>query len=273
MSWAANTSARTAGTWLFAPGNRPQRFVKAWSSGADLVVLDLEDAVPATEKDQARDEVSSVDPGAARLIVRVNAVGTPWHDDDLAALAGRDVVVMLPKAEATADVAATMNRLGPRAAVIPLVETARGVQRSWQLAEAPGVVRLALGHLDLATQLGIDPSDRTALLFARSTLVAASAGVGLAGPVDGVTTALRDDAVLKADVTHARSLGFEGKLLIHPAQIAASAAALRPPPDDVAWARTVLASTDTDGVRQLDGAMVDAPVVARAQRILARASE
>jgi citrate lyase subunit beta/citryl-CoA lyase len=275
--------AETARTWLFVPGGRPERFAKAAAAGADVVVLDLEDAVAPAHKDTAREHVTTWlagadSPSAIRpCAVRVNAAGTTWHDDDLAALASlgadRPCLVMLAKAEDPEVVAEVVQALPDGSVVVALVETALGIARAADLARVTGVARLALGTYDLAAQLGVDPDHAPALAGARGNLVLASAVGGLAGPVDGVTGDVRDHDRLTADVTAAAALGFAGKLCIHPAQVAPTAAALAPRPEEVAWADRVLAAVaesgdGTDaGVVLVDGRMVDAPVVTRARRI------
>lgn len=264
----------TARTLLFVPGNRPDRFAKAVAAGADLVVIDLEDAVPPADKASAREAVVEwLRPGSPRVAVRVNAATSPHHEADLAALAGRPglAAVVLPMADDPTVLSTMYERLGPAVALLPLVETARGLARVTDLATAPGVVRLAFGHLDFAADLDAAP-DPEAMLLARSTLVLASRVAGLPGPVDGVTTDLTDLSVTRADAQRARRLGFTGKLCVHPRQVAVVHDAFRPEPDQVAWARRVVAA-DTGGAGVVDGAMVDAPVVARARAILARAGE
>ncbi|KQZ75736.1 MULTISPECIES: HpcH/HpaI aldolase/citrate lyase family protein [unclassified Nocardioides] len=265
-----------ARTLLFVPGDRPDRFDKAAAAGADLVVLDLEDAVAPDAKDRARDDVVSwLRTTTTAAAVRVNAHGTPWHDADLAALSellasGVACTVMLPKAQDPAAVAATVASLGDGAQVVALLETARGVLRAEPIAAVPGVVRLALGTYDLATELGVDPEDVAAMASARGALVLASAAAGLAGPVDGVTGDVRDADRLVADVRRAAALGFAGKLCIHPAQVAPTAATFAPDATEVAWAQRVVTAAEAagDGVLLVDGRMVDLPVVDRARRIL-----
>ncbi|MET8520633.1 CoA ester lyase [Nocardioides sp. NPDC004968] len=263
--------AGAARTWLFVPGDRPERFAKAAAAGPDVVVVDLEDAVAPAHKDAARAHVTDWLPRAGVTVaVRINAAGTTWHDADvaaLAALAGPSLVV-LPKADSPATVADVLAALPDGSAVVALVETALGVARAIDLARSPGVVRLAFGSYDLAAELGVDPDHAPALAPARGNLVLASAVGGLAGPIDGVTGDVRDHERLTADVTAAAALGFAGKLCIHPGQVAPAAAALAPSPDEVAWAERVLADATEDGVALVDGRMVDAPVVARARRIV-----
>ncbi|WP_299577143.1 CoA ester lyase [uncultured Williamsia sp.] len=261
-------AAQTARTMLFVPGSRPDRFAKASAAGADLVVLDLEDAVAESDKVAARAACVDWLRAGNAAAVRVNAPTTGQWTDDVAALADLGAVVMMPKASDPGVVAG----LAARTPVIALVETAAGVAEARAIAAVPGVVRIALGHLDLCVELGVDPDDREALLVVRSSLVLAAAAAGSAPPVDGVTTSLRDVERLRSDVDHARRLGFAGKLCIHPAQVDTVHAAWAPSAEQVAWAREVLASVDDSaGAAAVGGAMVDPPVLARARHILAAA--
>jgi citrate lyase subunit beta / citryl-CoA lyase len=264
-----------ARTLLFVPGDQPGRFAKAVASGADLVIMDLEDAVDAQSKDQARAEVAAgLDAGVA-LGVRINAVGTPWHDDDVAMVGSRECVVVLPKAEKPQSVAAVAGALGATSAILALVETAAGILNTPSIALEPKVARLALGSFDLADELGVSPDDRDALAASRGQLVLASAAAGIAPPVDGVTGSVDDEDALTADLTFAWRLGFTGKLCIHPRQVTLSARKLSPSPGEVAWAEKVMSaatSGESGAVVVVDGQMVDRPVVRRAARILARVS-
>ncbi|MCF8588920.1 HpcH/HpaI aldolase/citrate lyase family protein [Gordonia liuliyuniae] len=273
------TAAATASTLLFVPGDRPNRFDKAAGAGADLVVLDLEDAVGADAKPAARRNIAE---WAARnaCAVRVNGARTEWFHDDLRSLVGTGAAVMLPEAENLADLAMISDVLGIDTAVIALIESARGVLNAAALAAAPNVVRLGVGTFDLAAQLGIDPLDTEALLPTRGALVLASAAARLAGPVDGVTAAIDDPDRLAADTTYARRLGFTGKLCIHPRQLAPVASSFAPSDDQLAWAQRIVDAFDapagsttagsSPAVAQVDGEMVDKPVVDRARAILAR---
>jgi citrate lyase subunit beta/citryl-CoA lyase len=247
-----------ATTFLFVPGDRPERFGKAAAAGADVVILDLEDAVAPAAKDSAR---AAVGEWLERhdAMVRINPPGTPWFEADAELVAARGVPVVVPKAENPGVLA------GFREAVA-LVETARGVERAGELAAVASVTRLAFGHVDLAAELGVAPEDREPFAYARSRLVIASAAAGLAPPVDGVTTDLRDDARLEADVRYARRLGFGGKLCVRPRQVAPVRAGFAPTEAELDWARRVV--TAGDPVSLVDGRMVDKPVLARARRIL-----
>ncbi|GAC80981.1 citrate lyase subunit beta / citryl-CoA lyase [Gordonia malaquae] len=255
-------SAATASTLLFVPGDRPDRFDKAAAAGADLVVLDLEDAVSADAKDAARANVAAW--AAHRpCAVRINSADTRWFRADLDALSAKDVTIMIPKAEDPAVLA------GIGGNVIALIETARGVLNAPAIASVPGVVRLAVGTFDLAAELGVDPTDTEALLPTRGALVLASAAAGLPGPIDGVTAAIDEPDRIIADTTYARRLGFAGKLCIHPRQLRPAAAALRPTEAQIGWARRIVEAS-SGAVAQVDGEMVDKPVVDRAHAILAR---
>jgi citrate lyase subunit beta/citryl-CoA lyase len=262
-------------TYLFVPGDHPQRFAKVLASGADAVVLDLEDAVAAPGKAAARSAVAqALAADASRFVVRINDQSAPWFADDLALLAACGApAVMLPKAECAADIE-RVRRACPDIAVLALVETARGVVAADALAAAPGVQRLVFGTIDFALDLdlGGDLAPTIGLDHAASRLALASRAAAIAAPVAGVTVALDDEALLLADLARARAHGFAAKLCIHPRQVAVIHAALAPSATELTWAERVLAAADAAGgaAVQLDGRMVDRPVIERARRLLAR---
>lgn len=265
-------SLTTARTLLFVPGDRPDWFAKARAAGADVVVLDLEDAVAAPRKDAARAQVHGWFAAGGTGIVRVNGAGTRWHEADLDLAAGLRIPVLLPGAEDPDDVARVVAALRG-APVVALVETAAGVLAAPAVCAVDGVVRAGFGNVDLAAQLGVDPADRTALTHARQSLVLAAAAAGTAPPLDGVTTAIADDEALRDDLRHAVRTGFTGKLCIHPRQVATARDAFAPTPDQVEWARRVLAAAPDGAAAAVEGHMVDAPVLARARRLLAQSAE
>lgn len=262
--------AAWATTLLFVPGTMPERFAKAAGSGADLVICDLEDAVRAGEKDYARSSVVGWLAADGRGAVRINAPGTEPHDADVAALRG--VVgleaVVVPMAEDPADLHWLVERL-PGVPVLALIETAKGVRAAAEIAAVAGVVRVGVGHLDLAADLGCDPDDAL-IAHARHEILLAVRTADSPAPVDGVTPDVRDFDRVAADARRAAASGFGGKLCVHPAQVEQVKQAFRPAPDIVAWAQTVVTAV-ADGVGVVDGQMVDAPVLARAQAVLARA--
>jgi citrate lyase subunit beta / citryl-CoA lyase len=266
-------------TYLFVPGNRPDRFGKALTSGADAVVLDLEDAVAADAKDAARETVrawavDATPADRARVVVRTNDLGSPHAARDLAAVADAALTaVMLPKTESADDVA-TVRSAAPDVVVLALVESARGLAAVEEIAAAPGVVRLVFGTLDYALDLDLELEDASdGLSYAAGRLAVASRCAGIATPVGGVTPQLGDEARLLADLAWSRRHGFGAKLCIHPAQVAAIHAALAPTTQAVERARRVLeADAGSPGAAQLDGRMIDRPVVLAARRTLARAA-
>jgi citrate lyase subunit beta/citryl-CoA lyase len=249
---------------LFVPANRPDRFCKAAQSGTDAVILDLEDAVSAAEKDAAR-EALNLGFTELPIIIRINAVDTRQHDADVAAVSRlRPSAVMLPKAEDPERVAAFARRLND-IAIIALVETAEGIACARQIAVTSGVVRLAFGSVDYCADLACEHL-REVLLPVRAELVLASRLAGIAAPIDGVTVQLDDLSISEGDAIHARTLGMSGKLCIHPKQIDTVKQAFAPSNAEIEWAYRVLRSGD--GAIAVDGAMVDEPVRIRARAIL-----
>jgi citrate lyase subunit beta / citryl-CoA lyase len=259
----------TARSLLFVPGSRPDRFVKAADSGADLVVIDLEDAVaPAGKAEARRHAVAWLAEHAWG--VRINPPGTEWFAEDLDAIARHRCVVMVPKAESAEQLADICGRLAPGSAVVALVETAAGVLQAEAVAAVDGVDRLAFGNFDLAAQLGVSPDDRDAMATARGTLVLASTAAGIAPPFDGVSGDVRDDEGLRVDLAASVRLGFSGKLCIHPRQVDVVHHVLAPAEEEIAWADRIVRAAGDGGVAVVDGQMVDKPVVDRARRILER---
>ncbi|MFX0545071.1 HpcH/HpaI aldolase/citrate lyase family protein [Roseovarius sp. S1116L3] len=253
---------------LFVPADRPERIAKAAGAGADAVIVDLEDAVAAEAREAARAGLAEALKGVeAPLILRINAAGTPWHKDDLAAAAALPLsAVMLAKAE-TGESCAHVGR-ATGLPVIALVETARGIANLGEIAEA--TARMAFGSIDYAADLGMGHT-RQSLLSARAALVLAARLAEQPAPLDGVTTATRDEALIEEDCRHAAEMGMGGKLIIHPAQITAARRGFAPSEDEVTWAGRVLEAATGGAAVQMDGAMIDAPVIARARQIIARA--
>lgn len=261
----------SARSLLFVPGDRPERFAKAAASGADIVVLDLEDAVAPDAREAALAHVLAWLADGNSAAVRVNGVGTPTHDAEVAALAGTGAAVMLPKSDSAAAMTGVVARLSGEP-VIALVETAVGVRDVAAIAAVDGVARLALGTVDLAAELGVDHASYAAMAYSRGRLVVAAAAAGLPGPIDGVTVRLDDPTGLEADLAMSADLGHTAKLCIHPRQVETVNTAFTPSEDEIAWAHRIVdaMATGGGGVVVVDGAMVDAPVLARARRLLSR---
>ncbi|CAB3923317.1 HpcH/HpaI aldolase/citrate lyase family protein [Achromobacter anxifer] len=264
---------------LFVPASRPERIPKALAAGADAVIVDLEDAVEHLAKASAREALCDflgTNPGV-RLWVRINDASTSWHDDDLKACRGKPGVagVLLPKAESLAQVRHVVQA-GLR--VIPLLETAQGILNIAEVAATPGVERLAFGSLDYGLDMGLTPDTpgaETVLDQARVQVLLHSRAAGLAPALDGVFPGVQEQAGLAQAAGRAQQMGFGGMLCIHPTQVPVIHAAFVPAPQELAWARRVIAThRDTSaGTFMLDGKMVDAPVIARARLVLAQAGE
>jgi len=259
-------------SYLFVPGNRPERFDKACAAGADAVIVDLEDAVPSADKAAAREAVAGWLSPAHPVLLRINGADSSWFEDDLALCARPGVAgIVLPKAEQEA----ALTRLfdAGAAAILPLIESGLGLWNAAALARMPRVQRLVFGSIDFSLDLNIQESHET-LLHARSQLVLASRVAGAAAPVDGVTTSFDDPAQVHADALRARALGFGGKLCIHPKQVAPVHQAYAPTAGELAWARRVVAAAEAaqGGAVALDGRMIDRPVILIAQQMLEEAA-
>lgn len=267
-------SAALPRSYLFVPGNRPERFEKARAAGADAVILDLEDAVQPDEKPAARAAVLAaiLDDASRHAWVRINGSDTPWFNDDIAALAGRPGVagIVLPKAETREQGDAVLAHAHPALSVLPIVETARGFSNLAVLCAAPRVQRIVFGTLDFQIDLGIDGDAEELHLF-RSQIVLASRLAGIGAPVDGVTTSITDIHAVEADARRGRRFGFGGKLCIHPKQIDAVHRAYAWTDAEQDWAQRVLAAVeDSHGAAvAVDGKMVDMPVILKARKIAA----
>ena len=265
-------------TYLFVPGNRPERFDKALASGADAVILDLEDAVAPDDKARARANIGEWIDGhpdaAPRVVVRINDSATPWFAGDLDLLRASGIsVAMLPKAERGEQVAAVVAAIGAHGRVLPIIETAQGLANVDEVARAPGVQRLVFGTLDYGVDLDLSGDER-GLVYPSARIAIASRCAGIASPVAGVTPSIDDDARVLADLAFARAFGFGAKLCIHPRQVGVVRNAMQPTEDEIAWARKVLAAAErSEGAVQVDGKMVDRPVIRKAQSIVDRAAD
>ncbi|HKS13045.1 MAG TPA: CoA ester lyase [Pseudomonas sp.] len=263
-----------ARSYLFVPGDRPERFDKACAAGADVVILDLEDAVTPERKDQAREAIRAWLAAGGKGWVRINGSETPWHAEDCGLLDAPGLLgVSLPKAESAEQIAALADRLPEHLRILPIVESARGLWNAEAIASAPKVQCLAFGSVDFQVDTGI-LGDGEELLYARSRLVIASALARIGAPVDGVTIDLSNLELLGSDVHRARQQGFAGKLCVHPKQVAVINDGFRPGEHEVLWAHAVLdtvAAHEGIGAISLNGKLIDLPVILRARRILENA--
>lgn len=255
------------------PGDRPERFAKAASSGADGIVIDLEDAVAPGAKDSAREATCRWLADRPEAVVRINGTATRWYDDDLAMVRRHSCAIMLPKANSADHVTAVSAQLASDTPLIALIETAAGIGAAREICATDGVARVAFGSVDLGAELGVDPDDHEALLYARSALVMASATAGGVAPLDGVTAAVHDDGAVAADSARAVRLGFGGKLCVHPRQLRIVNDTFSPTVEELDWARRIAAAARDGEVCVVDGRMVDKPVIDRAARLLVRADK
>lgn len=261
-------------SYLFVPGSRPERFERALESGADAVIIDLEDAVEPAAKEAARENIANWVSRKHPVLVRINGCATPWFEQD-AKLGALDGVagIVLPKAESAGDVTATIALARRRVSVYPLIESALGMWNAMAIAKAPFVRRLMFGTLDFIAEMGM-PDDGEPLNHYRSQLALISRVAGIETPVDGVTPDLHDVERIGRDALNGKRLGFGGKLCIHPKQIEAVHSVYRPSEQERAWAARVAeaASHGGAGAITVDGKMVDRPVLLRAQQIIALAA-
>ncbi|SEI64210.1 citrate lyase subunit beta / citryl-CoA lyase [Deinococcus reticulitermitis] len=272
---------------LFAPGNRADLIAKLPRSGPDAVVIDLEDAVPATDEAKAaarpvaRDAARELLAAAPHLavFVRVNSPHSPYFDDDLSVLTPELTGVVVPKLESAQDARRVADTLAARGLPLPILaglETGAGVWNAREILDVPEVAWAYFGAEDYTTDLG---GERTPgnleVLYARSRVALAARLAGVAA-LDIVVTRLNDEAAFREDARQGRALGYSGKLCIHPAQVALAHEHFGPTPQDLARAQRLLAAAAEaeargHGAFSFDGQMVDEPMLAKARALLHRA--
>jgi citrate lyase subunit beta/citryl-CoA lyase len=267
--------------FLFVPGTRPERFIKALDSGASGVVLDLEDAVAEEDKDAARNSIRQAWPNFSaeqkrRLVIRTNSPGSKFYAADLILAQELQVACLLiPKSESLDQINGAALVL-PNTAIIPMIETAIGLDRLREIANSNQVLRLALGNLDLQADLGmICDAQETELQTARYQIVLASRLAQIAPPIDGVTPSTDDLPRITDDAQRAKRMGFGAKLCIHPKQVEIVRGAFTPTEEETHWAKRVIEADHASkgGAVKLDGRMIDRPVVLLAKRTLALAGK
>lgn len=259
---------RQPASYLFVPGDRPERFAKATASGADTIIIDLEDAVGPDDKDTARAAAMAWLVQGGTGVLRINGAETPWLASDLEALADfPEALIMVPKANVAA--LSHVSRHLPGRRLIPLIESVEGYIGVQEIATLSCVCRIAFGNLDFGLDARV-PDTGASLDPVRLQIAIASRHAGLPPPIDGVTVDLDDAAVLTSDIARARALGFTAKLCLHPRQVAAVNEGFAPTKAELDRARRIVAAAGLakGGVVQLDGRMIDRPVVERAQALL-----
>ncbi|MFF0158412.1 HpcH/HpaI aldolase/citrate lyase family protein [Streptomyces sp. NPDC005263] len=267
-------------TWLYAPGDRPHVVAKALTAGADVVVVDLEDAVAPDRKDYARAATAELltEPQPSPVHVRVNALGTPGADADLKAVAALPGVrgLRLPKVTSPEQIVRVAEDTAPAGGGAPplyaLLESALGIERAHAIASChPALRGIALGEADLAADLGV--REDAGLDWSRSRVIVAARAAGLLPPSQSVHPDIRDLEGLAASCAHGRTLGFLGRAAIHPRQLPVIERAYLPTQREIEQAETIIkAATTEQGAQALpDGRFIDAAVVSAAHRTLSLA--
>jgi citrate lyase subunit beta / citryl-CoA lyase len=269
-------------SYLYVPGNDARRIEKAFASEADAVILDLEDAIAPSRKEEARKTVADMlrSKQEKPVFVRINAPGSALAEEDIEAVVGVSLSgLRLPKAEspeAVRRVAERLENLGCEAGIQCLIESALGLELAFEIARAhEKVVGMSLGEADLAADLGVRGD--AGLLYARSRVVAATRGAGLPSPVQSVYTNVRDKDGLRRSTEEGKNMGFVGRSAIHPAQIEVINEVFTPTEEEVAEAKELLsrleesADTGTGAFALEDGRFVDEAVVGSARLTLALA--
>jgi citrate lyase subunit beta / citryl-CoA lyase len=267
-----------AQTFLFSPGHRPEFFPKALNSPSKAIIIDLEDAVAPEQKPFAREQVGEFLKTCSaeerqKILIRINPIDSIFNADDVRFLQDLNLPLNLvvPKVESLDQLQQLASQLENLEGMVPIIESAQGLDQVKMIAKHPLVIRLAMGNIDAQADLGLscDPQE-SELLPMRFAITLASRLANIAPPIDGVTTDINNEATLINDTQRAKRLGFGGKLCIHPKQVQAIMQCFTPSADEIEYAQRVIAAdiAAQGAAVQLDGKMIDRPVVMLAQRIL-----
>ena len=261
---------------LFVPATRKERFQKALQSGASAIIIDLEDSVSPSDKASARENILSfIKESDSKFFVRINDCKSEFYADDvklLRNLSERLHGVILPKSQSRDELESLNESLDSKIALMPLIESARGVRNMETIATAKGVVALSFGALDLALDLGLKEGE--GLSFALKSFLLEMALVSrccnILPPINGVYPSIDDMQGLRDNMTFAHSLGFSGSLCIHPKQVSLINEVFAYSSDEIAWAKEIvrLAKIHNNAVFSYEGKMIDMPVIKKARGIL-----
>ncbi|TVR13994.1 MAG: CoA ester lyase [Planctomycetota bacterium] len=258
-------------SYLFVPATQPDRYLKARESGADAVIIDLEDAVAPHEKNLARDHLREALKSDRNFLVRINSQGTEWFEDDLRLIrscAPRGIII--PKIESASLIETViLKEIPARTLLFPLIESAEGMNNCQTIARAKQVKALIFGTLDFQLDLNLKLSNESLNPF-RLALTLASRLANISPPIDGVCTDIHNTRELEAQLASAIAVGFSGKLCIHPTQVPATRRAFSPTESDRAWAQEILEAAASSGgaVIAFKGQMIDKPIIQRAEQIM-----
>jgi len=265
-----------ATSFLFVPGDRPERFSKAMDSGAEIVIIDWEASVIPDRKLIAReatlDFVQNCDQ-THKIALRVNPIQSDYFVEDYMLIRLLSVCgVFLTMAESSKDIDFARKVLPDSLPFVAMIETAKGLVKANELASCEGVCRLAFGNMDYQTDLGLT-DDRAGMIYPSSVIAVASRSAGLPQPIAGVTANFSDSVFFHENATFEKSLGYSAKLCIHPKQILWAHNVFDPSEQDVVWANTIIAATQQSHAVQINGIMIDRPVIERAKKILDQVSQ
>lgn len=263
-------------SFLFVPGDRIERFDKAIASGADKMIIDWEASVSPEHKEQARANTMrwlNARRDIDNVFVRLNPTDSVWFEDDIRMmidlLQESKLGVMLTMVNTAVIAAESISALPQGIPVICMIETAEGIMNVHTIAKVNGISRLAFGNMDYQTDLDL-PDDEPAMIYPSSMIAIASRWARLPPPIAGVTADFADPRVVARNARFEKSLGFGAKLCIHPNQISTVNSIFSPTAEEIDWAKAVLRATTKYHAVQLDGKMVDRPVIRKAERILER---
>jgi citrate lyase subunit beta / citryl-CoA lyase len=272
----ANSTGGLAKAFLFVPANRPERFIKALETGAHIIV-DLEDAVGLIDKPAARQSIIQnlvplFEKFGDRILLRMNSLSTDQASLDLDLIKTLPLKALIhPKTESSEQLDLINTYISSDSYIIPMIESAKGIDQLRSIASHPKTIRLTLGNIDLQADLGLRcDSNESELQGLRFQMTVLSRLFDLAPPIDGVTVDLQNEAQLLADLQRARGIGFLGKLCLHPKQIPTTLQFFQPSQDELLRARSIVEAFEKaqGGAVQLDGKMIDRPVFLLAQRLL-----
>ena len=268
-------------SYLFVPGNRPERIEKALNSSADAVIIDLEDAVAIEKKREARqlvyNVITKVTPTPKKIYVRVNDIHSPFWEEDVRFTVGHPFSgIVLPKTESAEAVQKLAHELKDGQTIIPLIETAKGITLAYEIASSSKVIRLAFGAMDYCLDLGIAVGTNEQVLhYPRSALVVASRSAGIQPPIDTVYVDIQDIEGLKKETMLAKQLGMFAKLCIHPDQLDIVNRIFTPSDKEIEWAKKVISAFEKAeqqglGVIHLNGKMIDYSSYKQARLVMQR---
>ena len=255
-------------TPLFVPGARLDRFEKALQSGADTIIIDLEDSVSEAQKEVARKNLLGLEKKSHNIFVRVNDLDSPYVKEDLACIERcGEVGIMLSKSEDASAIAQWLALHSIERKILCLIETVKGLAATSELMQNRSVIGCAFGHFDFSTDLGC-AADLSVLAPYRAELVFQSKLFGKAAPLDCVTADISATDQLKMDCEDAKQRGFGGKLLIHPSQVKPAQSIFLPSKEEYDEAKKLLKATASQTILQHEGRMIDKPILKKAKQLI-----